>query len=144
MESGYELVEQDLDGTHAALVLGKTGSDNTFIDDLVEDPKRLDEAKALKKSLIRIAENGLPWALESETLKILKTGTPGLLVAEVRVHRKTYRIMAYAHNTQSGPLVLLFPFKGHVRQSSGGIPEQTLKRGIELARIAKELLENEQ
>lgn len=143
MDSGYELVQQDLDGTYSALVLAEVGKTNTFIDDMAEDYRRKDEAAALKRSLIRIARCGIPWALSSEVAKILSTNTPGLLVVEIRVHRKTYRIMAYLHDKQHGPLVLLFAFKGHVQRSAGGIPEQTLEKGISLATVAKRLLDEE-
>lgn len=144
MESVYEIVEQSLDSAHSALVLREAGHHDTFLDEMATDHRRKDEAKALKRSLIRIADYGLSWALASETVKLLKTGAPGLLVAEVRVHRRVHRIMAYAHDREDGPLVLLFPFKGHTQRSSGGIPEQTLAKGIKLAKIAKRLLENEQ
>lgn len=141
MNSGYELVRQDLDGTHSALVLAEVGKTNTFIDDMAEDYKRKDEATALKRSLVRIARYGIPWALSSDVAKILSTSTPGLLVVEIRVHRKTYRIMAYLHDKKHGPLVLLFAFKGHVQRSAGGIPKQTLEKGISLAAVAKRLLD---
>lgn len=143
MESEYEIVRQRLDGSHCAYVLAEKGAGATFFDKMASDPKRLQEAAALRRVLLRLAEYGVGWGVDSGTVKFLKGGDRGILLCEVKVRRTVFRVMAYLHNRRSGPIILLFDFKGHAQRASGGIPDQVMEKGRKLAREAKRLCERE-
>lgn len=140
MSGDYEIVRHPLDRTHSALVLKKVAQDETFLAEMAGNKKQINEASALRKVLIRLAQFGLKWGFESGTIKSLKGITTDVLICEVKVKRKVYRIMAYLHNKEKGPLVLLFPFHGHVQKAAGGIPQTTIDKAERLARVAKELI----
>lgn len=142
MNRDYELVSQKLDSTHNVLVLKQIGED-TFFDEMANDHRRKDEAASLRRSLIRLSTYGISWGLDSESIKILKGIRADILLCEVKVKRKTYRIMAYLHDKRRGPFVLLTDFEGHKQRAAGGIPKQVMEKGERLALIAKGLLEQE-
>ncbi len=143
MSGDYEIVRHPLDKVHNTLVLKKVAQDETFLVEMARSKKHVDEAAALRKVLIRLARSGLEWGFDSGTIKTLKGITADVLICEVKVKRKVYRIMAYLHNKEKGPLVLLFPFHGHVQKAAGGIPQTTIDKAERLARVAKELIEAE-
>lgn len=140
MESDYELVSQKLNDTVSALVLNPIGQKETFLDVMSSDPKRREEAAVIARCLIRIYENGLDYAVAAGLLKPLK-GAKGVALFEVKAKRTVFRIMSYAAGRPEAIIVLLFDFEGHRRHSSGGIPQTTMNKALELAQIAKRLIE---
>lgn len=140
MESGYELVSQRLSDTVNAIVLNPIHKQDTFLEEMATDPKRREEAALISRSLIRIYENGLDYAVTAGLLKPLK-GAADVSLFEVKAKRTVFRVMSYVTNRQDILLVLLFDFKGHRQNASEGIPKQTMAKAIELAKIAKQLIE---
>ena len=68
MESGYELVSQRLSDTVNAIVLNPIHKQDTFLEEMATDPKRREEAALISRSLIRIYENGLDYAVTAGLL----------------------------------------------------------------------------
>lgn len=143
MGSGYEIVEQELDASRgiSILVLGKVGEDDTFIDLLARDPRRKAMAAAIARAALRLAERGTSWALGCQVIKRLSVPKGSLAVYELKAGRTRFRVMTYLHDDAAKTPVLLFEFMGHQGASHGGIREKTLKRGVKLAGIARELME---
>lgn len=140
MDLDYELVSQKLNDKVSALVLNPIGREDTFLDVMSADPKRREEAALIRRSLVRIYENGLDYAVDAGLLKRLK-GTKDIALFEVKAKRTVFRVMSYAAGKPEALIVLLFDFKGHQQRSSGGIPHATMTKALELARIAKQLIE---
>lgn len=144
MNTEYELVRLQLDESHSVLVLSEQRNNgSTFLDEMARDPKRRGEAVALRKALIRVFCRGLEWGFTSETVKLLRNLPHDVLVCEVRVKRKLYRIMCYLHDRHRGPLVLLFDFPAHERKVPGGISKANTDKALQLSRIARKLVSEE-
>ena len=140
LESGYELVSQKLNNKVSALVLNPIGQEDTFLDIMCADPKRREEAALITRSLIKIYENGLDYAVAAGLLKPLK-GVKDVALFEAKAKRTVFRVMSYAAGKPDAKIVLLFDFRGHRQHASGGIPRATMDKGLELAKIARQLLE---
>lgn len=141
MESDYELVSQKLNERVYALIFNPIGQEDTFLDVMSADPRRREEAALITRSLIRIYENGLDYAIAAGLLKPLK-GAKDVALFEVKAKRTVFRVMSYAAGKPDAQIVLLFDFKGHQQRASGGIPSATMAKALELARIAKQLIED--
>lgn len=140
MESEYELVSQRLNDAVSIIVLNPVHKQDTFLDEMNADPKRREEAALITRSLIRIYENGLEYAIDAGLLKPLK-GAKDISLFEVKAKKTVFRVMSYVTNSHDIPLVLLFDFKGHRQNASGGISKQTMVKATKLAKIAKQLIE---
>ena len=144
LDTGYELVRLQLDDTHSVLALSERGSDGrTFFDEMARDKKRRSEAIALRKALIRVLDRDIGWGFDSETIWLLRNMPHDVLVCEVRVKRKLYRIMCYLHDKFHGPLVLLFDFPAHEVKNPGGISKANIDKALRLSRIAQRLVSEE-
>lgn len=144
MDTSYELIRLRLDDSHSVLVLSERSSGGcTFFDEMARDKNRRNEAVALRKALIRILDGGLEWGFTSETIWLLRGMPHDVLVCEVRVKRKLYRIMCYLHDKYHGPLVLLFDFPAHELKIPGGISKANRDKALRLSRIAQQLVSNE-
>ncbi len=146
MNGGYELVKQELIASQdlSILVLGRIGTKETFIDELAHDYRKREEAAAITRAAVRLAERGTKWALECQILKRLKVSNKGLAVYELKVRRKRYRVMTYLHDDARQTPVLLFSFMGHAGLSGGGIRKETLQKGMNLAYEARALMNKEE
>lgn len=142
-ERGYVLVNQQvgLDPSESILVLAQAAKQGTFLDELSADPRKKDQAAAIMRAASRLARNGTEWAIASETLKLLDGG---LALFELRAKRKVWRVMAYVHDDAARTPVLLFAFDAHKSKKAGGIRTQDMKRAKSFARIARELMKQEE
>lgn len=146
LNEGYELVRQELIASRdlSILVLGRDGEKGTFIDQLAKDHHRREEAAAITRIAVRLVERGTTWALDCRVLKQLNTQIKDPAIYELKIMRTRYRVMTYLHDDQLQTPVLLFDFLGHRGMSRGGIRKATLQKGIQLARIACRLMNEEE
>jgi len=116
----------------------------SFIDKIANDPKRNHERKLMFSQLNRLGSNGIDWALRADILKRIKDNGGALPLYELRCLPGLGRIMVYLHNGSNHRTpVLLFEFTAHkASKSVGGMREETLLKGQQLAAKAKALMES--
>lgn len=138
-DASYELVEHPLRNGISMIALREKGSES-FIESLNRGKTR-QRAAAIVRSIERLLQNGLDWGFASKTVKRLHGNYGDIVLYETRCNGQVIRVMTYIHGGANGTPVFLFDFDGHkARSSIGGISHETLRRGEQLAVIAKELM----
>ncbi|MCH3943875.1 MAG: hypothetical protein WAY93_09240 [Atopobiaceae bacterium] len=142
MREDYRIVPFGLGGV-SMLVLTKVGSE-PFIKELCTNGKTRGDASLIARSVKRLLISGQEWGFQSGGLKGPLHGVRGeIALYEVRCAKKrtVLRLMTYLHNDSERTPVFLFEFKGHqASESIGGIPPADLRRGEDLAVIARQLM----
>jgi|GEM_PF-1892460 hypothetical protein len=138
----YQLVSQPIGSGLEVIVIKRKNATATFLDEIAQDSRREHEAALITRATVRLLLNGADWGMASQTLKLLK-GRTDVALYELRVKATVYRVMVYLHNDLVRTPVLLCAFKGHRSTKGGGIREQDMQRGLELAKIARNLMEQE-
>ncbi len=142
-DSDYSLMHQPLCSGQKILVLCHKES-RSFYDEMSMDRRRREKAIMLDRAASRLARYGTDSAIEIGLLTMLHGVRGSLALYELHANARVYRIMTYVHNEKDRTPVLLFDFCGHTKRSAGGIPKKILRKGEELALVARELLEAEE
>lgn len=137
MAEGYEIVEHETECGNPILVLRRKGSPD-FLEKMQVDRKSQDRYRLIVQMVAKVQFHG-PAKFLGKLVRLLDSG---LSLFELKVAGKVIRVMAYIHQPHgSHRIVLLFDFNGH--QGSGKIPAHVMRRGKELAKIARRSLEEE-
>ena len=138
MAHGYEIRAHAMLGGRI-LVLAKEGRKD-FLEELGADPKGSERFELICRTYEKIAQRGVDRCVGRQNFVRVLEGSLGLV--EVKVGNTRIRVMSYLHGSgASQKLVLMFEFTGH--QGTGKIGKKDMRRGRELASIARECMEKE-
>ena len=137
MAQGYEVRSHTYMRT-TVLVLARTGASD-FLEKMRHSGKQSQKLRLILETMEIISERGIERCIgRSNFIRMI---APDLGLAEVKVSGKVIRIMTYVASINGEmKAVLLFDFTAHGGKT-GKIPPNIIKRGRELAAIAKECVE---
>lgn len=138
MAHGYEIRAHAMLGGRI-LVLAREGR-RDFLEELEEDPRNFEKFELICRTYEKISQRGLSRCVGKQNFVRVLEGGIGLV--EVKVGSTRIRVMSYLHGSGTGQeLVLMFEFTGH--QGTGRIEKGVMRRGRQLASIARECMEEE-
>lgn len=138
MAHGYEIRAHTMLGGRI-LVLAREGR-RDFLEELDGDPRGSEKFELICRTYEKIALRGVSKCVGKQNFVRILEGNLGLV--EMKVGKTRIRVMSYLHGAGTEQkLVLMFEFTGH--QGTGKIGKNELRRGRELASIARECMEEE-
>ena len=137
MAESYEIVEHETECGNPILVLRPEGGTD-FLEKMKSKPKELQRYRLITRMVARIQFDG-PKKYIGRMVRVLDSE---LSLFELKVAGQVIRVMAYIYQPYAGHrIVLLFDFNGH--QGSNKIPGHLMKKGRDLAEIARKNLEED-
>ena len=144
----YELVKEKLydeSGDYRGFiwVLTKEGK-TSFLEKMKKKQGEKRDATLIELASIRLQATSKDVAVTVTLIRPL-SDNDGIYAFELRPNPRvgTIRVMAYLHHDDTRQAVLLFPFEGHKKKSTG-IDQKYLDKAKRLAGIARSLCEQKQ